>query len=114
MNKKEFTKHYINILHCPDLEKYPERTYDLKDEIQRLADIDKISYSLALSKICDAFLSQYLHDLDADPDGSNFRQIETATNNLVFLRCSEGENNAWITKNQSWWKEENKEENKDE
>ena len=55
MTKKELIKHYNNILHCPDLEKYPEKEDYLKKEIQQLADIDKISYQLALAKIHDVF-----------------------------------------------------------
>ena len=34
---KEFTKHYNNILHCPGLEKYPEKEDYLKNEIQQKA-----------------------------------------------------------------------------
>ena len=55
MTKKELIKHYNNILHCPDLEKYPEKEDYLKKEIQQLADIDKISYQSALAKIHDVF-----------------------------------------------------------
>lgn len=86
MTKKEFTKHYINILNFPSLGIYPEKRYELADEIQRLADIDKIPYRVALSTICDAFFSQYLW---TDPDDSNFKEIEKATCNLSFLRYLE-------------------------
>ena len=91
MNRKEFTKHYLNILNCPSIGKYPEKEDYLKNEIQQLADIDKISYSLALDKICDAFFGRYLW---TDFDNNNFKDIETATVNLLFLRCLEGKDNA--------------------
>lgn len=87
MTKKEFNKHYNNILHCPDLEKYPEKEDYLKNEIQQLADIDKISYQLALDRIHDVFLW-------TDPNDNNFRELEIAINNLLFLKRLEGLDNA--------------------
>ena len=93
MNKKEFTKHYINILHCPDLEKYPERTYDLKDEIQQLSDIDKIPYRVALNKIYSVCFRQYS---EADPDSNYFRDTQKATINLSFLIYLEGSGLFWL------------------
>ncbi len=84
MKKKEFIEHYNNILNCPSIGKYPEKEDYLKNEIQQLADIDKISYQLALDKIYSVFYRQYL---EADPDDN---EIETATVNLLFLRCLEG------------------------
>ena len=88
MTNKEFTKHYLNILNFPDLGIYPERRYDLHDEIQRLADIDKISYHFALNKICSIFSRQY--DLETEHDDINYKKIETASTNLFFLRAMEG------------------------
>ena len=93
MTIKEFTKHYNNILKFPKLGIYPEKEDCLKSEIQRLADIDKISYPLALDKIYSIFLSQYL---EADPDDSNFRDIQKATVNLLFLKELEGLDNDWL------------------
>ena len=87
MTKKEFTKHYNNILNFPSLGKYPEERYDLHDEIQRLADIDKISYPLYLNKICWEFDRKYL---ETDPADNNSKKIETASTNLFFLRSMEG------------------------
>ena len=50
MTRKEFKKHYINILHCPDVEKCQEKEDYLKNEIQQLA--DTIDYRLkALKKL---------------------------------------------------------------
>lgn len=69
MTKKEFIKHYSSILNFPNLEIHPERTDDLKDEIQRLADIYKIPYRVAIEKIGSAFLRQ---SLETDPDDNNF------------------------------------------
>ena len=83
MPRKEFTKHYNNILNCPSIGKYLEKEDYLKDEIQRLADIDKIPYRVALDRIYNVFLW-------TDPNDSNFRELEIAMNNLVFLRCLEG------------------------
>ena len=87
MKKKEFIEHYNNILNCP-IEKYPENLDYLKNEVQQLADIDKISYPSALDKIYSVFFNQYF---DADPDDNNFREIKTATVNLSFLRLFEGD-----------------------
>ena len=87
MKKKEFIKHYINIFNFPDIGKYPAKQYDLHDEIQRLADIDKIPYPLYLDKICDAFSMQYV---ETDFDDNDFKKIETASINLSFLRYLEG------------------------
>ena len=92
MTNKEFTKHYLNILNCPYTSfwifgKYSEKEDYLKNEIQQLADIDKISYPLALEKIYSVFFNQYL---DTDLDDSNFKKIENATINLSFLRHFEG------------------------
>ena len=94
MTKKELIKHYNNILHCPDLEKYPEKEDYLKKEIQQLADIDKISYPLALDRIHDVFFSQYLEFsrqyLKNDLDDNNFKDIKKAIINLLFLKRLEG------------------------
>ena len=98
MTRKEFIEHYNNILNFPDLGIYSKKADGLKDdiqkladglkdEIQKLADIDKISYPLALDKIYSVFFSQYL---ETDPDDSNFKDIEKATNNLLFLSVMEG------------------------
>ena len=57
MKKKEFIEHYINIFNFPDIGKHPEKEDYLKNEIQQLADIDKISYQLALDKMYGIFLS---------------------------------------------------------
>ena len=88
MKKKEFIEHYINIFNFPDIGKHPEKEDYLKDEIQKLADIDKISYSLALDKTYDVFFSQYL---ETDLDDNNFKDIKKATVNLLFLKCLEGD-----------------------
>lgn len=53
MTRKEFIESYNNILNFPSLGIYPEKEDCLKSEIQRLADIDKISYPLVLNKIYD-------------------------------------------------------------
>ena len=87
MNRKEFTKHYINIFNFPDIGKHPEKEDYLKDEIQKLADIDKTSYPLALDKIYDVFFSQYFDQyFDADHDDNNFREVQKATLNLIVLK----------------------------
>ena len=87
MNKKALKKHYNNILNFPDLAIHPERTDDLKNEIQRVADIDNIPYRIAVDIMCDDFVRQ---DLEADPDDDNSKKIDTATTNLRFLRHLEG------------------------
>lgn len=87
MKKKEFIEHYNNILNLPDIRKHPEKEDGLKDEIQKLADIDKISYPLALDKIYNVFFTKYLW---TDPDDSNFRDIEKAIINLSLLRHLKG------------------------
>lgn len=86
MTKKEFIKHYNNIMNFPDIGIHPEKRYELANEIQRLADIDKIPYRIALHKICDAFFSQYLW---IGVDDSNLKEIEKAICNLSFLRYLE-------------------------
>lgn len=87
MNKKEFIEHYNNILHCPDIVKHPEKEDYLKNEIQQLADIDKISYLLALDKMYGIFLSQYFDQyFDANHDDNNFRETQKATLNLIVLK----------------------------
>ena len=87
MKKKEFIEHYNNILNCPYIGKYPEKEDYLKNEIQQLADIDKISYQLALDKMYGIFLSQYFDQyFDADHDDNNFREIQKATLNLIVLK----------------------------
>ena len=83
MNRKEFAKHYNNILNFPSIVKYPEKEDYLKNKIQQIADIDKIPYSLALDKIYSVFFSQYL---ETDLDDNNSREIKTATTNLLFLK----------------------------
>ena len=94
MTKKELIKHYDNILHCPDLEKHPEKEDYLKKEIQQLADIDKISYQLALAKIHDVFFGRYLEFshryLWTDLDDNNFKDIKKVIINLLFLKRLEG------------------------
>ena len=95
MTKKEFTKHYNNILNCPSIGKYPaEKEGYLKNEIQQLADIDKISYQLALDKMYGIFLSQYLEFSHryvwTDLDDSNFKDIKKVIINLLFLKRLEG------------------------
>lgn len=94
MTIKEITNHYTNILNCPDLGIHPERTDDLKNEIKQLADIDHISYQLALEKNYSFFLAQYLN---IDPDDDNVKKIETATINLLDLCSIEGldDNKPW-------------------
>ena len=100
MNRKEFTEHYIehyiNILHCPSIGKYPEKEDYLKNEIQQLADIDKISYPLALDKIYSVFFRQ-CQCLDAGPDSNNLgeieRDIKKAIINLLSLKRLEGKDN---------------------
>lgn len=87
MKKKELIKHYNIILNFPSLEIHPERKNELKAEIQRLADIDKISYQLALVKVSDNFFNQYE---ETGPDDEHLKKIETATENLFFLKKMEG------------------------
>lgn len=87
MTRKEFIEHYNNILNFPDLRIHQERMYDLHDEIQRLADIDKISYPSALDKIFSVCFRQYL---EADRDSNYFRDTQKATINLSFLIYLEG------------------------
>ena len=87
MTIKEITNHYTNILNCPDLGIHPERTDDLKNEIKQLADIDHISYQLALEKNYSFFLAQYLN---IDPDDDNLKKLDTSIKNLSLLRHLEG------------------------
>ena len=87
MNRKEYIKHYVNVLNCPNLGIHPEKEDYLKNEIKQLADIDNISYPLALSTIRNDFLMQYL---ETDFDDNDFKKIETASMNLSFLKRLEG------------------------
>ena len=90
--KKEKDTIYNNILNFPAIVKYPERKDDLKNKIKQLADMDHISYQVALEQIWSAFLTQYLEtlgNLETNPNDNNFRKIETATNNLFLLKDME-------------------------